>query len=530
MALTKTYTTATWASGSATASGTTNTVSTTGCYAACWYIKMVVVGTPTSGNTFIVQQSPDGSTLYNGPTFQMPWVAGTYYWIIALDATCELTDIVYVAQSGGTSSTPYRPARRSDGGVACPYGQDGRPNRRHRRRSTGRTRQPGYHLRSAIRRRRWASGCAGSPAPRARSRRAATMAPGSRRLTGSPYIPPLAQNGAATGRRSIHRTSRFWRSSHQRILLVPTLSVAVLPATSHGAWDARLAAAMGGCGYTAVDSSVRITSSTPMPSDGSWHTIVGTADSAHLNFYFDGALNAQATFSGALPSNTTTVTIGAGGYANAWANSSVALVRIWNRALHTLGSRVDHRQPLADLRPSVVLLADRGGERRGWRSQPEYPHCAGHRLQRDTDGVSLITGPLAVAATAYVGSQTAGPSPGVAAVVATGYVGSQSSTVSTSTGAVLATGYVGRRQRDHRLASQPLRQQGTSGQRARQSRSAQPRWSLPATPGCNRPRYRPAWPAWRRRLMSFDAGSRHHRGPGNRCDWICRLDHGCGGR
>ena len=105
MAATKSYTTATWASGSATASGTTNTISTSTYYGMTWYVKMVIVGTPTSGGTFIVQQSPDGSTLYNGPTYTVPYAAGTYYWEIALDPTCQLTDLIYVAEGGGTSST-----------------------------------------------------------------------------------------------------------------------------------------------------------------------------------------------------------------------------------------------------------------------------------------------------------------------------------------------------------------------------------------------------------------------------------------
>ena len=105
MAATKSSTTATWASGSATASGTTNTISTATYYAASWYVKLVVVGTPTVSATFIVQQSPDGTTLYNGPTYSAPLAAGTYYWEIALDPTCELTDLVYTQQTSGTSST-----------------------------------------------------------------------------------------------------------------------------------------------------------------------------------------------------------------------------------------------------------------------------------------------------------------------------------------------------------------------------------------------------------------------------------------
>lgn len=108
MAATKASAAFTWASGSATASGTTNAISTATHYADAVYVKVVVVGTPTASFTFVVQQSPDGSTYYSGQTYSAPLAAGTYYFgppFLSLDPSCQSVQIVYTAQSGGTSST-----------------------------------------------------------------------------------------------------------------------------------------------------------------------------------------------------------------------------------------------------------------------------------------------------------------------------------------------------------------------------------------------------------------------------------------
>lgn len=106
---TKTYTTLTWASGSATASGTTNTVNTaTDPYDALWG-QVVVVGTPTVGASIQVQESVDGSTWWASPVKQ--WTAstlaaGTYvFGPIPIDPTASLVEVVYTAQTGGSSST-----------------------------------------------------------------------------------------------------------------------------------------------------------------------------------------------------------------------------------------------------------------------------------------------------------------------------------------------------------------------------------------------------------------------------------------
>jgi hypothetical protein len=75
--------------------------STTGDYAMCWYIKAVVSSSPAAAATFYVQQSPDGSTYYYGPTYSVPLTNGTYYWQIAIDPTCESTIITFAAGTAG---------------------------------------------------------------------------------------------------------------------------------------------------------------------------------------------------------------------------------------------------------------------------------------------------------------------------------------------------------------------------------------------------------------------------------------------
>jgi hypothetical protein len=105
MALTKTSTTLTWASGSSTSSGTTVAISTTGAYAATMYVKLATGVGVTVAPTFYLQQSPDGSTYYNGPIYATPIVASTsYYFMIALDPGCESVQLVYTQETTGTST------------------------------------------------------------------------------------------------------------------------------------------------------------------------------------------------------------------------------------------------------------------------------------------------------------------------------------------------------------------------------------------------------------------------------------------
>lgn len=108
MAATKGYASFTWASGSATASGTTNTIDVSTYDVPAVYVKVVVAGTPTTSFSFTVQQSPDATNFYSGLTFSAPLVAGTYYFdpsVIPINPATSTIQIVYTAQSGGTSST-----------------------------------------------------------------------------------------------------------------------------------------------------------------------------------------------------------------------------------------------------------------------------------------------------------------------------------------------------------------------------------------------------------------------------------------
>ena len=97
MAVTKSSSTFTWASGSATASGTTNPISCSGDYVQEVYVSIVQVGTASTAATFTVQWSPDGSTYYSGQTYTAPTSAGTTYWTVAVPITAEDVQIVYTA-------------------------------------------------------------------------------------------------------------------------------------------------------------------------------------------------------------------------------------------------------------------------------------------------------------------------------------------------------------------------------------------------------------------------------------------------
>jgi hypothetical protein len=105
MAATKSALSFTWASGSSTSSGTTNPISCSSDYIQEVFVSIVQVGAATSAATFTVQASPDGSTYYSGQTYTAPTAAGTTSWTIAVPVTAESVQIVYTAQTGGTSST-----------------------------------------------------------------------------------------------------------------------------------------------------------------------------------------------------------------------------------------------------------------------------------------------------------------------------------------------------------------------------------------------------------------------------------------
>lgn len=105
MAISKNVSNFTWASGSSTTSGTTVAINTTSDYAQQIYLSIVQVGTATTAASFTIQTSPDASTFYSLTTMSAGTTAGTYQWVIDVPITCEAVQIVYSAQSGGTSST-----------------------------------------------------------------------------------------------------------------------------------------------------------------------------------------------------------------------------------------------------------------------------------------------------------------------------------------------------------------------------------------------------------------------------------------
>jgi hypothetical protein len=105
MAASKSASSFTWASGSATASGTTNAISCSTDYVQEVYVQIVQVGSATTAASFTIQWSPDGSTYYSGQTYTAGTSAATYTWVIACPVTAENVQVVYTAQAGGTSST-----------------------------------------------------------------------------------------------------------------------------------------------------------------------------------------------------------------------------------------------------------------------------------------------------------------------------------------------------------------------------------------------------------------------------------------
>ncbi len=109
MAITKANTAisaGTWQSGSVTASGTSLAVATTGDYADCLYVSIANSSSaPSVGATFYVQQSPDGSAWYSGPTFTAGLTEPyTYAWQIPLDPTCEKVQVVWATGTGGVQT------------------------------------------------------------------------------------------------------------------------------------------------------------------------------------------------------------------------------------------------------------------------------------------------------------------------------------------------------------------------------------------------------------------------------------------
>ena len=108
MAATKAATTFTWASGSATATGITNAISTAAVYGATVIGTLVTSGSaPTVGAAIQVQESPDGTT-WNSPPTSL-YTAGltastTYTFKIVVDPNMQAVRINYTQQTTGTGT------------------------------------------------------------------------------------------------------------------------------------------------------------------------------------------------------------------------------------------------------------------------------------------------------------------------------------------------------------------------------------------------------------------------------------------
>lgn len=107
MALAKTFTAATWASGSATASGTSNAIDISASYASEVDVQVVQVGTASAAASFTVEFSADATNFRAsvGP-FTAGLTAATYkFGPISCPPGQSSVRVVHTAQSGGTSST-----------------------------------------------------------------------------------------------------------------------------------------------------------------------------------------------------------------------------------------------------------------------------------------------------------------------------------------------------------------------------------------------------------------------------------------
>lgn len=91
---------------SVTTSQTSSAVDCSTDYAQQIYVDVVVVGSPSAGATYQPQWSPDGgTTYYNGYVYTVSTSAGTYDNVIDVPVTATKIKLVFVAQTGGTSST-----------------------------------------------------------------------------------------------------------------------------------------------------------------------------------------------------------------------------------------------------------------------------------------------------------------------------------------------------------------------------------------------------------------------------------------
>lgn len=86
---------------------------------------------------------------------------------------------------------------------------------------------------------------------------------------------------------------------------------------------------------------------TDIRNDGKWHHVAGTFDGATLKYYIDGRLDASASYSGTLPSNTAAMTIGVYLNDGGFFTGPISALRIHNRALSVSELARLYRDPWA---------------------------------------------------------------------------------------------------------------------------------------------------------------------------------------
>lgn len=89
---------------SSSASGTSDVKNTAADYADTVFGTITITGTVTVGPSVQLQESPDGTTMYNTPAcvFAPGTAVGTYPFRFQLDPTSRAADLVYAAGTGGT--------------------------------------------------------------------------------------------------------------------------------------------------------------------------------------------------------------------------------------------------------------------------------------------------------------------------------------------------------------------------------------------------------------------------------------------
>lgn len=89
-----------------TTNGTSSNIDCSTDYLREVYVKIVVVGTASTAASFSFAYSADGTNYtYASQTYSAGTAAATYNWQILLPSGFKKFNMVYTAQTGGTSST-----------------------------------------------------------------------------------------------------------------------------------------------------------------------------------------------------------------------------------------------------------------------------------------------------------------------------------------------------------------------------------------------------------------------------------------